>query len=165
MIALNDPRWSGLKGGYRVPYDPRKALVALAKGRADDAWRELWNGLHHQGDVGEASYMAVPELVRIHGERGIPDWNTYALVATIEDARQNQKNPRLPPWLQASYDEALRNLANLGLDELRKADADELVCSIIAIVAMAKRQPLLGRFAIAYTDDERQEILERADYV
>ena len=67
--------------------------------------------------------MAAPEPERIHGERGIPDWNTYALVATIEDARQNQKNPRLPPWLQASYDEALRNL---GLDELRKADADEL---------------------------------------
>jgi hypothetical protein len=30
----------------------------------------------------------VPHLVRIHGSRGIVEENTYALAATIEDARR-----------------------------------------------------------------------------
>jgi hypothetical protein len=27
-MDLNDARWRGLKGGYKVPYDPRPAVVA-----------------------------------------------------------------------------------------------------------------------------------------
>jgi hypothetical protein len=45
------------------------------------AWQELWEELHHQGDVGDASYAAVPELVRIHRSESAVDWNPYALVA------------------------------------------------------------------------------------
>jgi hypothetical protein len=32
-------------------------------------WDELCNELHHQGDVGLASYAAIPQLVRISEER------------------------------------------------------------------------------------------------
>jgi hypothetical protein len=162
-FAFDDPRWVGLQGGYRIPYDPRNALRSLAEGRNVDAtWKELWNELHHQGDVGEASYAAVPELVRIHAERGVADSNTYALVAIIEDARQNPKNPELPSWLKDSYRDALSRLAILGLDDFRGATDETLVASIIAILAMAKGQQLLGHLAIHFTDDERHELLIKA---
>jgi len=163
MIGLDDPIWASLQGGYRVHYDPRKALRSLAQSREVDAvWAELWEELHHQGDVGEASYATVPELVGIHAKRGIPDWNTYALVAVIEDARRAPRNPELPLWLKGSYDCALRQLADIGLHEIRGASEPELVNSIIAVLAFSKGQPLLGRFAIAFTEDERQELLNGA---
>lgn len=165
MFGMDDPRWTGLLGGYRVPYDPRRALQSLAQGHKIDAvWAELWNELHHQGDIGEVSYAAVIELVRIHEMRGIPDWNSYALVATIEDARQAPRNPAMPVWLKASYAEALRRLADIGLRELRDAKAPELVNSIIAVLAFSKDQPLLGRFAVAFSEDERRELLNEASF-
>jgi hypothetical protein len=164
-LAFDDARWAELHGGYRILYDPRHALRSLAEGlNVDAAWEELWTELYHQGDVGEASYAAVPELVRIHTERGVADSNTYALVATIEEARQDPKNPELPPWLRDSYTDALNRLAILGLNDLRAATDETLVACIIAVVAMAKGQPILGRFAIAFTDDERRELLAKAGW-
>ena len=44
--------------------------------------------------MGEATYAAVPHLVRIHRKGGIADWNTYAIVAIIELAREKGDNPR-----------------------------------------------------------------------
>jgi hypothetical protein len=63
MLALDDRKWKELLGGYKVPYDASHALRRLERGA--DAWKELWEELHHQGDLGEASYAAVPKLVRI----------------------------------------------------------------------------------------------------
>lgn len=71
-----------------MPFDPRAALQNLESNvHVKEAWHELWEELHHQGDVGEASYAAVPHLVRIYRERGAIDWNTYAIVAVTELAR------------------------------------------------------------------------------
>jgi hypothetical protein len=165
MISFDDPKWDGLLGGYRVPYDPRNALLSLAEGRAVEvAWAELWNELHHQGDVGEASYAAVPELVRIHAHRRLPDWNTYGLVAIIEDAKRNPNNPQVPSWLCESYDSALRQLVKLGLDDFQDATEPELINGIIAVLAMGKGQHLLGRLAIFFTDDERRELFANAGW-
>jgi hypothetical protein len=165
MFAMNDPRWNGLCGGYRVPYDPRPVLASLANGTdTEAAWSELWDELHHQGDVGEASYAAVPELVRIHAACGRSDWNTYALVATIEDARGKLDNPPVPLWLEAAYPAALQELLRLGLRELEDANTPELVASIIAVLAFGKGQRSLGRLAVAFTEDERSEILNRSGY-
>ena len=58
----NEEQWAGLCGGYRTPYDPRNAIGKLREGDAKAAWDELWQELHHQGDVGEASYATVPLL-------------------------------------------------------------------------------------------------------
>jgi len=49
-----------------------------------EVWEELWNELHHQGDVGDASFASVPFLVRSYRQRDVINWNTYALVAIIE---------------------------------------------------------------------------------
>jgi hypothetical protein len=165
-MDLDDPRWTGLHGGYRIPYDPRGALRALAEGKdVAVAWQELWGELHHQGDVGEASYAAVPQLVRIHAARGVADWNTYGLVAIIEEARQSGRNPELPANLRHPYEAAWRELMEIGLTELKVADDTTLVCSIISVLAIGKGQLNLGRFAIFFPENERQEILAKAGAV
>jgi hypothetical protein len=53
MLALTDKRWQQMRGGYGVPYDASVPLAKLAAGQA--VWDELWNELHHQGDLGEAA--------------------------------------------------------------------------------------------------------------
>ena len=111
MPGLDDSRWGNLTGGYRTRFDPRPVLARLET-EQDTAttWHELWDELHHQGDVGDASYAAIPHLVRIHRRRGIVDWNTYALVAIIELARTEKQNPGLPAWLEEDYFHVSREL-------------------------------------------------------
>jgi hypothetical protein len=129
-------------------------------GRGDtSAWEELWQQLHHQGDVGEASYAAVPELVRVHRLRGVPDWNTYALVATIEEARHSGRAAAMPDWLLPDYEAAWRELETLALAEFPAADSGELVQSIIAVLAFKKGRTTLGRMSLL-TEDERKEMLD-----
>ena len=82
MIDFDDKRWEGLKGGYKIAYDPRPALRELESGNpVDPIWDELWEDLHHQDTIGEASYAAVPHLVRHISRSQKPDWNPYGLVA------------------------------------------------------------------------------------
>jgi hypothetical protein len=155
---LSDERWASLRGGYRVPYDPRPALHRLEQGDAA-AWDELWNELHHQGDIGEASFAAVPCLVRIHERRGGADWNTYGIIATIELARDGAGNPQIPPDLQHCYAAAWGHLVDMGLQELITAEDATLVNSILGVVAIAKGQRTLGRIAAHFTEDERIALL------
>jgi hypothetical protein len=161
-IHFNDDRWTRLLGGYRLPYDPRPALRALERGEAAEAWNELWNKLRHQGDIGDAAYAAVPHIVRIHELRGVPDWNTYALVATIELLRDDARNPKLPTDLQEPYDAAWRRLVEIGLFKLKLAKEAPLVTSILAVLAIGKGQRTLGCLAAEFTEDERQEMLAKA---
>lgn len=163
-LDFNDAAWSKMNGGHRVPYDPRNALRALEQGDAVAAWEELWKQLHHQGKVGEASYAAVPHLVRIHEAREVADWNTYALVAAIEHARKSSRNPTLPRDFGEAYQNAWRRLFALGLVELRTAEDPSLVSSILAAIATAKGQRALGLFAALFDEEERAEILSEAGW-
>src|SRR5471030_2667579 len=103
MLEASSPLWSQLRGGYRVPYDPRPAIQRLEAAEDPAAWDELWDQLHHQGDVGEASYAAVPLLVELESRRRTSGWRFLALLATIETQRHGKRNPPVPEWLSAEY--------------------------------------------------------------
>jgi hypothetical protein len=155
MLDIDDPHWEALLGGYRRPYDPRPALAKLRSGTNDAmVWEELWNELHHQGDVGEASYAAVPHLVSIYGERPSADWNVYAIVTIIELARKHGSNPDVPTWLDSSYFQAIRELAHLGLQELQHAQDIDAIRAILSVVAIAKGLRTHAKFLLEYSEDE-----------
>jgi hypothetical protein len=159
-MDYDDSRWTDLRGGYHLPYDPRKALRSLeANINVKEAWDELYGELYHQGAVGEASYAAVPLLARIRAARGVPDWNTYHLAALIEEARCSSRNPPLPAWLEASYRAAWRELTDLAHRDLKDATDPMLVSCAIAVIAIAKGQPTLGRIAAMFSEDERKWLL------
>jgi hypothetical protein len=162
-MERDDIRWLELNGGYGTPYDPRAAIWQLVHGDRKAAWEELWQELHHQGDVGEASYAAIPMIVEAHEAQGISDWNGYALAATIEEARNNSKNPALPNWLASDYEAAWRKLQMMALAALPTATTEELIDSIFAVLAFGKGRRALGRMAML-TEDERKEILDDAGW-
>ncbi|WP_426014657.1 hypothetical protein [Caulobacter sp. DWR2-3-1b2] len=162
-IDLSDERWGELQSAFRRSYDVRPALRRLAS-RDAAVWDEFWEELHHQGDVGEASYAAIPAIVRIYTEQAQqPDWNVYALAATIEEARHGNDNPAIPPWLAANYDLGWADLEARALAELPPASDDALVSSILAVLALAKGKRTLARMALL-TEDERKEMLDSAGW-
>lgn len=164
MISLDDNRWEGLKGGYKLPYDPRPALRQLeAGGDRESSWEELWNELHHQGDVGEVSYAAVPHLVRIATQSSLVDWNLYALVGTIEIERHRKTNPPVPGWLVKSYRQAWRDLLHLAMRDLPRVEDPVAISAILGVIALAKGQLKLGAFILHSDPSEIDEWLEERD--
>ena len=163
MLAADDHRWGTLKGGYRTPLDPRPLVKKLDdKKSVEEAWSELWNELHHQGDVGEASYAAVPLLLDVHRRRGVADWNTYAIVSIIELARTENRNPEVPAWLSEDYFNAIQELAKIGITEILNVSDSESVRAILSVIALAKGLRTHAKFLIEYAEDELQEIESKA---
>jgi hypothetical protein len=133
-------------------------MELVTKGSADDVWRKLWNELHHQGDVGEVSFAAVPHLVRICREQGLIDWNIFAIVSVIELARDQGGNPDVPGWLKDDYFSAIRALAEIALSELPRAQDPETSRAILSVMAIQKGLRAHARILINYSDDELIEM-------
>ena len=154
-------KWKSLHGGYGVPYDPRPAIKSLEEGKTmSAAWEELWNELHHQGSVGEASYAAVPLLVHLHKRRRNLDWNLYALVAVIEIERHRKTNPPLPPQLTDAYCDAWSEIILLAIEDLRTAKEPEMVQSTLGVLALGKGSLKLGAVIMFLDRSEVDEILD-----
>ena len=163
MLSLADKRWRSLEGGYKTPFDPRPVLSRLRAGKeVARSWQTLWEELHHQGDVGGASYAAVPHLIRIHRPHRRADWNTYALVAVIELARTAGKNPKIPRFLQRGYFQSIRELAELGASEIFKAKDADTIRAVLSVLAIAKGARTHAKFLLNYSDKELIEIETRA---
>jgi hypothetical protein len=110
MLNFNDQRWEHLTGGFKIPFDPRPCLRQIESTQnTDDARKELWEELHHQGDVGSASYAAVPELVRFHRMGGAADWNLYAIVAIIDWLELNRRIQKCPTGCAKNISFQFRN--------------------------------------------------------
>jgi hypothetical protein len=162
MMNLNDVRWHELKGGYRTKCDPRPLLTKIEAGEdLEDTWHELWGELYHQGDVGEASYAAVPQIVRIYRHHAAIDWNPYAIVAMIDLARDVGSNPEVPAWLAKEYFAAIEELAEIGRKEIPKAQGSDEVPAILSVIALVKDRRVHAKFLVKYTDDELLDIESR----
>jgi hypothetical protein len=159
MLSLDDPRWSSLCGGHRTPYDAAPALRELEQGV--DVWEELRDGLHHQGDVDEASYAAVPQLVRILGAQPQRSWHFYSLVAIIELERHRAGNPPVPAWCRTDYAQAWVQVLALALQDLRLATDPHDVQALLGALALARGQLELGALLVHTDTSELEAILEQ----
>jgi hypothetical protein len=158
---MTEPNWSEMLGGYRLPYDPRPTIAKLRENPLDPAaWAELWSELHHQGDVGEASYAAVPLLVDACSA-GPRDWNLFALLATIEVERHRRRNPPLPDALANDYAAALATARDLALADLALTQDPLTVRSALGLVALADGALELGALLSHLDSDEVTELLEQ----
>jgi hypothetical protein len=168
MPPFDDERWNGLNGSYRKPFDPRPFLADIESGQdTDSAWHELWEGLHHQGDVGEASYAAVPHLVKICRDRGSTSWSSWnvcGLIGVIEIARLRSKNPDVPEWCRQDYFDALAELGALAAADLVKPANSEETRALLCVVALAKSLPIHARFLLDYSEEEMREIEQQVDF-
>lgn len=114
----------------------------------------LWEELRHQGDVGEASYAAIPELVRIHRSQGNANWNLYAMTVIIELARTESGNPEVPEWLREDYFQSIHELAKMGAKEIWSADDPDTIRAVLSVIAIAKGLRTHGNFLVGHSEDE-----------
>jgi hypothetical protein len=117
----------------------------------------LWEDLHHQSDVDEASYAAVILLARSAGGWPHRPWHLYALVATIEVERHAIQNPDCPAWLRDDYLAAMRVLKSLALDDLRGPVEPLVLRAALALVAAASGDHAL---AAMWTGFDESDIAE-----
>lgn len=155
-MSLDDPRWPALQGGYKLPYDASVPLRRMEEG--EEVWEELWEELYHQGDVGPASYAAVPHLVRL--SRRKRNWNLYSLVGWIEVERHRKTNPPVPDWLLKSYQEAWEILLELAHDDLRQIREPFQVQSALGVLAIGAGQIKTGALLLHLDSEEIKELSE-----
>lgn len=164
-MTLDDNIWKQLKGGYKITYDVSVPLRQLEKTtdkkEIERILDELWNELHHQGDVGEASYLAVPQLVRIAKSKGLFDWKIYGLCAVIEQQRHLGKNPQIPTEYIDYYKNGLIELNQFIISNLNERHDDMDLRVILSTIATCKGQPKLGKAIMDMSDDVLDEFLEQ----
>lgn len=139
MLPLDDPRWAELIGGYRVKYDARPLLRRFAAGIDLAAcWKDVWDNLHHQYDVDTASYAAFPHLVRLARDHR-RDWNLYGFAATLLMEAGRRRNPAVPSFLLPGFDDAIRELFEMAVSDLRVGVGPTSLRAILEFLAVHGR--------------------------
>jgi hypothetical protein len=165
MITLNDNIWKELEGGYKIPYDVSVPLTQMERATSsveiDKILTELWDELHHQGDVGVASYLAIPQLVRISRDKSLFNWNVLALCSTIEQQRHLGENPPLPTEYTEYYNNGLIELKEFILDNFRFIQDELTLRAALSALAVCNGEMKLSKAIIELSDDTLDEFLEQ----
>jgi hypothetical protein len=134
LLALDDPRWANYSDGYRRVNGEAISLIRELQtvGVSGKFWRRVWDELHHQGDVGEASYAVVPYLVDYQSRQRRIDEQIFHFCVVVDLQRPENGNPPIPPELEFSYARALRALPVIGAELLKRGDSEEAVMGVAA---------------------------------
>ena len=157
LLPLDDPRWAGYRGGYNraVATNVIPFLKQLSSGSvSENMWNILWDDLHHQGDVGEASYAVIPYLVEYARVANPLPWHVFGFTAVVELERTESRNPPVPAEMELSYRAAIKELPHIGLDRVQ-AWGDDSFEPFMACLALSLGRRLHAR---AYLDMSESEI-------
>lgn len=145
MIRLSDNLWNDFIYGDNPACVSVECLKRLYQNADDDeAWQELWDELHHQGDIGQESYAAVPHILEIESRAKHFNWNGFALIATIEQDRPENAAPRagaIANGYQKAWDDLLKVIAN----HPQKDWDSNLTRSILSCIAYSRGQRTIAR--------------------
>jgi len=164
-MDLQDTIWATLKGGYKIPYDVSKPLRKIQNEDRPEILQiifdELWENLHHQGEVGLASYMAVPQLVNICIHKKSLDWNFIGLCVLIENCRIDRRNPELPKEYNELYLDSLTQFEKYLLLNFKNISDRTALRLTLALFATLNGQPALGKALENLDEDVLQEFLDK----
>src|SRR5207244_1636386 len=114
---------------------------------------ELWDNLHHQGEVGLASYLAVTALIEICMDKKSFDWNFIGLIITIENARIRGKNPELPLEFDDLYFGSIVKFEDYLHSNFKSITDSSALRMALALFATANGQPELGHAIQVLNED------------
>ena len=164
-MDLDNKIWQTLDGGYKIPYDvsiPLKKLKSTNDPKIiTDIFEELFDNLHHQGDIGLASYLALPQLVTICIDKKSFDWNFIGLCVLIEHCRQTAHNPTLPSDYKDGYFDALKKLEQYLLSNFKSIKDPTSLRLTLALLATVNGQAYLGKAIENLDEDMVKDFLEQ----
>lgn len=138
LMPLDDSRWATYSGGYRSAYNVVPLIHRLNnEGTSGGFWKIVWNELHHQSDVGEASYALVPYLVDHQLRQRELDEQLFCFCVLVELQQPENGNPPIPPEIELSYAMAMRRLPVIGAEQLRRSCSEAVVMGVAAACALA----------------------------
>ncbi|MET0637930.1 MAG: hypothetical protein ABWZ25_18000 [Chitinophagaceae bacterium] len=147
-MELDDRLWATLDGAFRLPFNASRPLRKLQDADTAEETSEiftvLWENLYNQGDVGLASYLSVPQLIRIAIEKKSFDQNFIGLILVIENSRINGRNPELPVEFDSLYFGALTRFEQYLLSGFKKITDRTALLFTLALFATLNGQPELG---------------------
>ena len=103
--------------------------------------------------------------VKYTGKCQINRNSEHAIVAVIELAREDGKNPQVPKWMEEDYFQAIRDLAELGAVEVLQTKNPEEIRAILSILAVSAGARTHAKFLIDYSADELLEMERLASEV
>lgn len=159
LLPLTDERWSSYRTGYnRRPYESVRLIEHMRQhGLTEWFWDQVWSELHHQGDIGEASYAVLPYLVEHVRNLDAVDAQVVAYACVVEECRRNehgQGNPPVPHEVAPSYESALHALPVVVLSKAPEFWNEDLVRYVASLIALTHGQ---AKLAEAYQDFTAQE--------
>lgn len=164
MISLDSPRWARLKHAYgnatNIPALLRQLDGAPASANNSEPWFTLWSALAHQGDVYDASFAAVPHVVRaLASAPEVADHSYFQFPTWVEICRA--KNAiQVPADLESAYFSSLAQLPSLVAAVSERACDAVLVACMLAAVAVAKGQPKVAEATLEMTPEVAEEFME-----
>ena len=114
-------------------------------------YKELWDELHHQGDLGVCSYACVPHLVRIAESRPPMTFDFFAMITVIEIERHERHNPKIPREIKSDYLQALERIPALIPQASPHKWDETMISSTCAALAASKSNRLLARAFLEMT--------------
>lgn len=164
-MDLDNEIWGKLSGGYKIHYNasvPLKQLWLTDDSKLiENIFLDLWDNLHHQGDVGFASYLALPQLVNLCINKKSFDWNYIGLCLIIEQCRETEGNPSLPKDFEYEYFDSLEKLEQYLLFNFKKINNPTSIRLTLALFATINKQRKLGKAILNLDEDVLEDFLEQ----
>jgi hypothetical protein len=162
MIDLNDTKWETMHGAYKSPYNPIHIIKILEEDIFSiEAWDLIWENLHHQGDIGEASYAIIPLLVELHKKEKSTDWQLYSYTALIIQESHRKTNPKIPEWLEVYFSKSLSDLFAMAISDLKEFKDEIWVRAIVGFILMYKDFIKYGAIISSLDKSEIDEFVEK----
>lgn len=165
-MELGNPVWKTLEGGYRTIYDASVPLqlleMTLNPQEVTKLLDELWENLHHQGDVGTASYLSVPQLARIARKKHLVDYSLLGLCSVIIQQSHSENNPGLPTIFIDYYQQGIDDLKKFVMENINNITDDTTYTIALSTLATCSGKIELGKAIMELCDnDVLNEFLEQ----
>lgn len=139
MLALSDPKWSGLQSTYGSGIRVAELLSRAESGTPFDRWyHDLFQELCHQYTVSEAAYAALPHLVTLARDDEVARKHLLVLAGSCYAFSQLPDVPPIPAGLEEEWHAAARDaiplLAEvLSVDQLSESELRYLFLALAAV--------------------------------
>lgn len=148
-----------------MPYNASRPLkrlqTSVSRAEVDEILDELWENLHHQGDVGLASYLSVPFLVEACISKLDLSWKFIGLVVLIENCRIKGGNPDLESRFDDQYFGSIVKFERYLLQNFKNISDPEAIQSSLALFATVNGLTGLGRIIEFFDQDTIDDFISQ----
>ena len=166
MLDLESNRWSELQHAYGEASDIPDMLRKLSsypphKNYESEPYFSLWSALCHQDDVYEASYAAVPHIIKLLADNPAKaHWDFFLLPTCIEISRYRGMGPKIPIDLEKAYFDSLSRIPLIVAEAAKQSWDFYYAGTAAAATVVAKGHHDLAEAILELSENTLPEFME-----